>query len=259
MIPGTPRNPRLRRVAFWAFGLLLLAGVVFGGTALRRNDAGSGGRDSAVYLAEQASAALASNDDTAALAFANRALAVDPANAEALRVADEVARRRAASPEPPPSDTTGGAAPDAPADSGDEAFSQKIPNLVGLLPTGFAGYSLGAPSGLGDEAVVSATPKSGDVKVTTIVWSVHDAGSAKEADRFIERTSTTLYGSDRQRVTIDGASAYVGTDGMRYASAVYVRGRYVFEVLLSGTDGAPAGYRSTAVEAAKAFEDSPSE
>ena len=40
-------------------------------------------------------------------------------------------------------------------------------------------------------------------------------------------------------MSIDGAPGYFGTDGTRYATYVYVRGRYAFEVLVTGNGRNP--------------------
>ena len=56
-------------------------------------------------------------------------------------------------------------------------------------------------------------------------------------------------------MSIDGAPGYFGTDGTRYATCVYVRGRYAFEVLVTGNGKDPKELRTLAQEAAKAFQD----
>ena len=46
--------------------------------------------------------------------------------------------------------------------------------------------------------------------------------------------SKKSFDKDGTSVSIDGAPGYFGTDGTRYATCVYVRGRYAFEVLVTG-------------------------
>ena len=114
----------------------------------------------------------------------------------------------------------------------------------------------GAPVALEGEASISAS-SSKRTGPTRVLWAIHDVGEERSAKKFINDTSRRLYGSDSRDVQIDGADAYFGTDGMRFATVVYSRGRYVFEVLVSGTDDAPVQYRDVAVNAAKAFGDEP--
>lgn len=251
------RIPRLSRRAVWALVVTGLSFVVLAGAALWSGgsgpDKGAGG--AASFLAEQAERSLASGDETAAVGFAERALREDPGNAAAEAVVADVARRRAARPSPGDDDP----ATDPGQGSGardESAFDVRVADVTVLLPASFDGFMLGTPVVMGGEASVSGS-SAGKSGANRVVWAVHDTGSRDGAKNFIEKTSRTLYGSDAANVTIDGADAHFGTDGTRFATVAYSRGRYVFEVLVSGTDGAPAGYREIAIGAAKAFPDSP--
>lgn len=256
-----PRTPtRLRLAVRWATGVAVIAAVILGVAALQpgpRADDPDSSSESGAFLARRATEVLESGDETGALSFAERALAVDPGNKAAVSVADEVERRRSSGSEgtepPPGGDASGGGA----GPQSDEAFLSDIGNLAALLPETFADYALGSAVELDGEVSLSATPDNAGARVQRIVWAVHDAGTRDGAAAFVSKTSEVLYSKDVSSAVIDGATAYVGTDGTRYASAVYTRGRYVFEVLVSGTDGAPAGYRDVAVAAAKAFADTP--
>jgi hypothetical protein len=57
-------------------------------------------------------------------------------------------------------------------------------------------------------------------------------------------------------VNVRGTTGYFGTDGMRFASVAFRRGRYVFEVIVTSS-GPPAGVKALAEQAAAAFPASP--
>jgi uncharacterized protein (DUF2252 family) len=107
------------------------------------------------------------------------------------------------------------------------------------------------------DAQVSGEPSTRGVRV---IWAVHDRGSAATAAKFISAVSKKSYPKNAQTVSIDGATAYLGTDGGRYATAAYVRGRYVFEVIVSlqeASSSAVAQAVPIARDAAVAFPDTP--
>lgn len=251
-----------------AAGLALL---IFAFAALQtRSPAEPQAREQSRLLSAQASEALRSGDETLAAALAQRALTLDTRNSQAAGVAQQVVERRStrtpeqderadeserSDPDPDPEPQTE-PEPGGPTADGDSGFDDPIEELSLLLPESFDGYTFGMPVALEGEASVSASA-SGKVGPTRILWAIHTVGSKSEAREFINRTSRQLYGSDAGDVQIDGADAYFGTDGMRFATVVYSRGRHVFEVLVSGTDDAPAGYRDVAVGASKAFGDTP--
>jgi hypothetical protein len=137
--------------------------------------------------------------------------------------------------------------------SGTLNSSGKISDLGAALPTAFAGYSVGVPSKQGADAVVSATPLAGAAAAQRIIWAVHDRGSASSAKSFVTKVSKTTYEVDAANVTIRGISAYYGTDGMRFATVVFTREQYVFEVLGTAASGDPDVVRSTVLSAAGAF------
>lgn len=257
--PGSTRN---RRVAVLAGSVAGLAVLIFAFAALQaRTPVEPRAQAQSRLLSAQASEALRSGDETLAAALAERALKLDTGNSEAAGVTEQVAERRStraagggsgAGDEPPRQDSE----PGKPSEDGDALFAGSIEDLSLLLPDAFDDYAFGVPVALEGEASISASAprKSGP---TRILWAIHDAGEERAAQEFKNDTSRQLYGSDARDVQIDGADAYFGTDGMRFATVVYSRGRYVFEVLVSGTDDAPADYRDVAVDAAQAFGDDP--
>jgi hypothetical protein len=126
-------------------------------------------------------------------------------------------------------------------------------DLALALPRAFSGYALGVPSKQGADAVVSATPSASGAAAQRLIWAVHDRGGAAEAKTFVNNVSRKTYGVDGADVKVSGMSAYYGTDGMRFATVVFVRGRYVFEVLGTAASGDPGVVRSTVLTAAEAF------
>lgn len=262
---STPKNIGARRIAVLAGSVAGLAMLILIFAALQtRGPAEPQSREQSRLLATQAADALRSGDETLALALAERALLLDTRNSAAAGVTERVAARRSAR---KPDGGTGGARepsraepvsaapePAEPTKAGDPGFDEPIKDLAVLLPASFEGYSVGTAVALEGEASLSASA-SGKTGPNKIVWAVHDTGSRRGAQDFISDTSKKLYGSDARDVRIDEVDAYFGTDGTRFATVVYSRGRHVFEVLVSGTDDAPAGYRDVAMAASKAFGD----
>lgn len=261
----TPADTRARRIAVLAGSAAGLALLIFAFAAFQaRSPVEPQAREQSRLLSAQASGALRSGDETLAAALAGRALALDSRNPEAAGVADQVTKRRSTrtadggsgvadeTKQPEPAEPV----PGEPGGDGDAAFDDPVEEPAALLPQSFDGYTFGMPVALEGEVSVSASA-SRKTGPTRILWAIHDVRSKAGAQEFMNGTSRQLYGSDAQDVDIEGADAYFGTDGMRFATVVYSRGRYVFEVLVSGTDDAPAGYRDVAVGASMAFEDTP--
>lgn len=258
---SAPANSRVRRVALLAGSAAGLALLIFAFAALQaRTPTEPRPQEQSRLLSAQASEALRSGDETLAAALAERALRLDTRNSDAAGVAEQVSKRRSARAAGGGSGVGDEPEPKAPEPeqppSGDSAFAGPIEGLELLLPQTFDGFAFGAPVALDGEASISASA-SRKTGPTRILWAIHDVGEESSAKKFMNDTSRQLYGSDSRDVEIDGADAYFGTDGMRFATVVYSRGRYVFEVLVSGTDGAPADYRDVTVSAAKAFGDGP--
>lgn len=208
-------------------------------------------------FAESATATLASGDTTRAVLLANQALELDPTNKAAK---DVLAKVQAAAASDGSSEGDGNSTPSkqptAPADP-NKGFTDAVADFDALLPVTFEGFDLGSKVVLKPDATVAATPRSGSSGVTRIIWSVHETAGSTEAKKFIARTSKVLYGTDGKAVKIDGVDGYSGTDGTRSATAVYVRGRYVFEVIVTYSGASADDARATAVRAAEAFGDTP--
>ena len=54
------------------------------------------------------------------------------------------------------------------------------------------------------------------------LWAVHDREDAAGAQEFVDGVSKTAYPENASQIEIDGATAYFGTNGQRYATVVYI-------------------------------------
>ncbi len=254
--PAKPAS-RARNVAIGAVTVFVLAAVIFGVSALSGTDDPPPAPDTAQLTAAQQSqqayeaalVALESKDTTKAVVLLKKAVTLDPSNQAAQDELDRVTKPTT----PQGSDDDD----EAPPVADDSAFLKEVSDISKLLPAAVAGYSLGTTVGEKPDVTRSGTPTGRPGEITLAVWAVHDRGDAKKAQAYITDTSKKAYSKDGADVTIDGAKGYFGTDGTRFATVTYARGRYVFEVILTSNSGAPKGERAKAEEAAKAFPDKP--
>jgi len=272
-VAGTGTSPKGRArvsrgaIVSGAITVAVLAAVIIGVAALgptRSSEPevklglGAEGADAQQY-AIQAENALASGDTTAAIALANKALSVDPNNQAAKTVI-----LRATTPSSSGSGS-GGSSNGSGGNSGggssapdpDKGFTKKISSMSGVLPATFTEYFLGGATTVGSESQVSATPISSKQQATQIIWTLHQLGSKAEARAFVSDVSKNLYAKDQAALKFDGVTAYFGTDGARFATVAYVRGIYVFEVLVTANSTDPKNLKTLAQKAAQAFADSP--
>jgi hypothetical protein len=192
-------------------------------------------------LTDRGITALSANDTATAETLLQRAVALNPQNKRAtialaqLRQSTTTASNGGAS---GTSGTSGGTGSNGGSTGGSNSnpskptpgpFDKQV-DISKLLPVAASGFTMYQPQVTGAEAQISGEPATKGVRV---IWAVHDRGSVSAAAKFITAVSKRAYAKDAQSASIDGASAYLGTDGTRYATAVYVRGRYVFEVLVS--------------------------
>jgi len=257
-------SPRARGILGGIASVLLLSAVIFGFSALSapkstplNTQLGKVSPSDKMY--EEALSALASGETTTAISLLEQVVASDPDNQQARRTLESVQSGSATesgadddddeSAEPDTTDDT-----PAPATE-DPAFGKPTDDLPALLPSSVQGYSLGTKSAVGDDATVSGSPSTPDLIGSRAVWSVHYRKSDKEAAEFVSDVSKSLYSKNPKNVNVDGAKGYFGTDGTRFATVVYVRGRYVFEVVLTSLDGKASALELEAGNAAKAFPD----
>lgn len=270
-------TPRLKWLAGTAGTVVLLAGVILGVSAISgtKSDAPGTMQLSSAQESELAYqkglAALRAGETTAAVVSLERSVQLNPGNQDA-REALARARRPVASAanggpseqpdssdngsEPEPSDGPQSEPEPAPEpEPEDSAFNKAVDDLTQLLPLESEGFVLGNVVGSDSDAAVSGVPANPDLIASRSLWTVHDRRTSAGAAEFVKSVSKSLYGKDASSTTIDGASAYFGTDGTRFATVVYVRGRYVFEVVLTSLAGSPKALRSEAEDASRAFPD----
>lgn len=88
-----------------------------------------------------------------------------------------------------------------------------------------------------------------------LVMTVIDMKTSAGARNFITDTSKSAYKIGGTSVDIDGVAGYFGTNGASLATVSYVRGRYVFEILMTSATGNPIELKDLAVSAAEEFPD----
>jgi len=275
--PASGPDPVRTRRRYWISGIagvVLLSAVMLGFAALGPLRSKSNpsvktivlsSEQESAQLVAKGEAALASGDTTAAAAFAAQALILDPANTQAKKLTEAIKQKSTAgtgSPAAGTTPTTGatpttGTTPTTPVVTTPDGFSGDIADLSLLLPQSFEGYSMGKPAVSGGDVIVSATPKDRSASADRIIWAVHQMQDAAEAQKFTNRVSKVVYGEDYAPVNIRGATGYFGTDGTRFATVSYVRGKYVFEVIATSNSIPPAKLKDTVVRAAQAISDTP--
>jgi hypothetical protein len=197
---------------------------------------------------------IRSGDTTAAVVAFTSAIQLDPTNSAAKTALADLEKSRADA--PPGAEGASPPGPASPATSTQDPFARKVGNIEALLPRAYAGFSLGTPIAEEANAELGATPSSGGA-ISHIQWAVHDRGSTSGAAKFVTDVSKSLYGKNAASVKVNGVNAYFGTDGARFASVSYSRGRYVFEVVLTVSAADLANSKTVATQAASAFPTKP--
>lgn len=191
--------------------------------------------------------ALSQNQTGTAIALFGKAVKLDPTNAAAQQALQD-----AQSPPPGSSSESTGSSKPTSTTPGSDPWLKRVA-LSHLLPSTFSDYSVGrVEKGSAFDANVSGSASKPTAKVTSIVWAVHDLETAKLARGFVTSVSKSLYTKDPATVTVNGVPGYFATDGARFATVAYVRGRYAFEVIITAVSD-PAGQRALAEQAAAAF------
>lgn len=208
-------------------------------------------------LYQQALEAERSGDTTRALEMAGSAVKLDPANAEARELLDRVSRQSAPTSPSTPSTATTDTSPTAQSDA---LFLKAYKPLSRLMPKSAVGFDLGSYAEVDTEVTMSGSPTEGGQPVSVVLWAVHDFGTAAKATKFVSRVKTGAFTKNKATLSVDGVKAYFGTDGIRFATVAFARGRYAFEVIATTVKGAkPVQAKSIALEAARAFPDTPVE
>lgn len=215
-----------------------------------------------------------SGETTAAIDSLQKAVALDPDNTAAAKKLDELKvslSKQASNGTSPTNESNSGSSGDSstnpekdpkrdpkkdPPQDFDKGWLDPVDDLKALLPSQAAGYRLGYPDGTQSDMTRSGTPLRSKGE-SGVLWAVHDAGSPTKAKRFVEKTTKYLYSKDSASVNVDGVPAYFGTDGTRFASVAWSRGRFAFEVIVTTTSSPPKSLKTVAVTASEAFPDAP--
>jgi hypothetical protein len=206
-------------------------------------------------LYQQAVQAQASGDLTRAAQLAQAALEADPNNSEAKVLLRAVKNTNAGSTTTSTTPTSSSAT--TPAADPDAVFRKKYENLMSLLPTGTPGFAFDPAMQFGPDITMSGNRVPGVRGTTQIAWAVHDMKTSAAAKSFVTKTSKKLFQKDAGSVTVHGVKRYFGTDGTRFATVSFARGRYAFEVLITVNGIDPKTVKAVASEAANAFPESP--
>lgn len=251
--------------------VVVLAAVILGLSAVSSSKKSAVVPPSIQYTASQQSdqayqqgqQALASGDTTSAIADFKRAVELDPNNAAAQARLTEVTTAQSSSSSSSSNSSSASkassskAATTTPSTSASDWTSKPVANLKTLLPSKFAGYVMGQRVIVTPDAVISATGASPTSQASHIEWTVHDRNSASGATAFVTTATTKLYPSDSAPVTVNGVAATFGTDGAQFATVIFRRGRYVFQVVLTAPAGSPGNLKDLATQAAAAFPTAP--
>ena len=207
---------------------------------------------SGATLYQQALDAESSGDLTRTAVLAQSAVDADPSNADAKALLLRVNTARSSG-STPTTTSPAGSRPATNAVDPNAAFLKKYKNLASLLPTRQAGYAFDYPAQVGRDISVSGNVLPSKKGLSQIAWSVHDLGKVAAATAFRGKVSERLFSKNSASTSIHGASAYFGTDGTRFATVSFARGRYAFEVIVTVEGVPPKSFKTIALDAAKAF------
>ena len=199
---------------------------------------------------------LSQEDTATAILLLERAVTLDRNNNDAATKLAEL-KKKDPEPEPPTTPPTNpGTNPPVtpPPPPGPDPFLGKI-DLKKLMPAALDGFSLGSQQIIDPDATVAGEPNAANSGVVNILWAVHDRESEAAAQEFVD-SRKNLYPTDPASVSIRGVTGYFGTDGTRFATVAFRRGRYAFEVLVTSS-GVPGDQKTLAERAAAAFPAAP--
>ncbi len=128
-----------------------------------------------------------------------------------------------------------------------------------MLPTAQAGITLDYPAQFGRDITISGNVVPPSKSISQVSWAVHDLKTTAGAKSFVTKTSKKSFPKNPGTVTVHGTKGYFGTDGTRFATVSFARGRYAFEVLVTVNGVAPKTIKAAAIKAANAFPESPAQ
>ncbi len=243
--------------------VLIVAGL-FGPLRSGTSGPGSTSIDESQQLYQQALVAQASGDTSQAAVLAQQAVDANPENASAKALLAQV-KKPATTPTTNPGTNTG---TDTDADTGaetsptvdvDAAFRKNYEDLKVLVPAMAAGFVLDTPLQMERDLNMSGNVDPANKTITQVSWAVHDFKTESKAKAFVTKTSKKSFPKDSGTVSVGTTKAYFGTDGTRFATVSFARGRYAFEVLVTTANTDPIKAKDIAIAAAKAFPASPAQ
>lgn len=253
----TTKAKRRTAILWFVISVVALAGILLVisalGQAKKSDDValqlGSTQRSERMY--SDGMSALESGDTTEAARLFGRALELDPANTRASAELDKIEKK------PATGDTGdgGGDGPVTPVTDPEAGYTAPVADLGTLLPATVTGYELGMEQVNAAEAQVPADPTTGGPlrRVKRVVFVVRDRKDVSGAKGFVSSVSKTAYPQNGADVDVNGIPAYFGTDGVRFATVSFSRGRFAFEVIVTTDGPAPATLLDDALAAAAAL------
>lgn len=237
-------------------GILVLAGVIFGATALSKPKSQPEvsapslpvvqPADQSKGFYDRAMEASASGDATSTRVLLEEALVKDPDNEAARRA---LAAMDAEVDEP------------APTVVNNDAWLKSVSDLGKLLPASAASWKLGIKTVVKPDAVRSGEPAMLSTPSRTmrrVIFSVHDMKTETAALSFVTNVGKKSFPKNGASVVIGGSPGYFGTDGTRLAAVVFTRGRYAFEAVVTTNDGvAPLTAKDAVIALANRFPTTP--
>jgi hypothetical protein len=190
------------------------------------------------YEYKQALTALASGETTKAIDLLTKSAAAGNIGAKAKL---EDIKRAAVTPPAPAKPIT------------EDALRTRVADIASLLPTSVPGFTIGRAETDTLAASLSLGPRGQNpVKVRLALMTVFDKETEASAKAFVSDISKA-YPKDLRNVTVGDYAGRFGTDGSHLASAVFSRGRYAFEVVMTASEGAPSALLPATLEVAGAF------
>lgn len=111
-------------------------------------------------------------------------------------------------------------------------------DLGSFLPLSITDYYAGSLN-VGENFAARDFQPYGSKEVEFLLITVHLKESEETAKKFIEKVSKVAFPRDAQMVTIDGKTAYFGTDDTTYANLSWNEGKIVCEVQMMSATGKP--------------------
>jgi len=131
-----------------------------------------------------------------------------------------------------------------------------LEEITAAKPTTPSSNSGGSGSSA-NAASLSADPaeKALQDRVSHALFAVHDLKSTAAANKYLTKVSKPVYPKNAAKVDVGGYPGYFGTDGTTKATIVYVRGRYVFETIITTVSQPPGSLKDVATAIAPAYRD----